>query len=316
KRLAKEKEEVVKHADAIKLFKPSQIGFAKAAPHLLSMTATPIPRTLALTVYGNLDLSVLDEMPPGRKKIITKVVSSRDRNNAYEFIRKEIASGRQAFVICPRIEKAENKQYKTAQAAFAFSEMKAVKEEYEKLSKEIFPEFRIAMLHGKLAPKEKEAVMKHFKDGKTNILVSTSVVEVGVDAPNATVMMIEGGERFGLAQLHQFRGRVGRGEHQSYCFIFTQSHTEKIKTRLKALETAKNGFELAEYDLQFRGAGELSGSRQWGISDVGMEALKNIKMVEAARVEARDIAQKDPHLKKYPLLQKQLAQISQKIHFE
>ncbi|MDO8600374.1 MAG: ATP-dependent DNA helicase RecG [bacterium] len=314
-RLAKEKEEVAHH-DTIRILKPSQIGFAKAIPHLLSMTATPIPRTLALTIFGNLDLSVLDEMPPGRKKIITKVVPAAKRSDAYEFIRREIHAGRQAFVICPRIEKPDGKQYKSVRAMQMFSEMKAVKQEYEKLSKEIFPEFKIAMLHGKLAAKEKEKIMKQFKGGETHILVSTSVVEVGVDIPNATIMMIEGGERFGLAQLHQFRGRVGRGEHQSYCFVFTDSKTAKTRERLKALETAKNGFELAEYDLQFRGAGELSGARQWGMSDAGMEALKNIKMVEAAREEAAMIVNEDPNLKKYPLLKERLERISQKIHFE
>lgn len=314
-RLAKEKEEVAHH-DTIRILKPSQIGFVKAVPHLLSMTATPIPRTLALTIFGNLDVSVLDEMPPGRKKIITKIIPVAKRNDAYEFIRTEINTGRQVFVICPRIEKPDGKQYKSVRAMQTFSEMKAVKEEYEKLSKTIFPEFKIAMLHGKLKPKEKEEIMKDFKGGKTHILVSTSVVEVGVDVPNATMMLIEGGERFGLAQLHQFRGRVGRGEHQSYCFIFTDSHTVKTRERLKALESAKNGFELAEYDLQFRGAGELSGARQWGMSDSGMEALKNIKMVEAAREEAGVIVARDPLLKKYPLLTEQLLRISKKIHFE
>lgn len=314
-RFAKEKEEVAHH-DTIRILKPSQIGFAKAVPHLLSMTATPIPRTLALTIFGNLDISVLDEMPPGRKKIITKIIPAAKRNEAYEFIRSEIKSGRQAFVICPRIEKPDGKQYKSIRAMQMFSEMKAVKEEYEKLSKTIFSEFTIAMLHGKLKPKEKETIMKDFKDGKTDILISTSVVEVGVDVPNATMMLIEGGERFGLAQLHQFRGRVGRGEHQSYCFVFTDSHTQKTRERLRALETAKNGFELAEYDLQFRGAGELSGSRQWGMSDAGMEALKNIKMVEAAREEAGAIVAEDPLLKKKPLLRERLEKISQKIHFE
>lgn len=314
-RLAKEKEEVAHH-DTIRILKPSQIGFAKAVPHLLSMTATPIPRTLALTIFGNLDLSVLDEMPPGRKKIITKIVPAAKRGNAYEFIRNEIKNGRQAFVICPRIEKPDGKQYKSVRAMQMFSEMKAVKEEYEKLSREIFPEFKIAMLHGKLKPKEKEEIMKQFKNGDMHILVSTSVVEVGVDIPNATMMLIEGGERFGLAQLHQFRGRVGRGEHQSHCFVFTDSNTQKTRERLRALETAKNGFELAEYDLQFRGAGELSGSRQWGMSDAGMEALKNIKMVEAAREEAAALVAEDPALKNEPLLRERLLRISQKIHFE
>lgn len=329
--LAKNKEEIKQYYDSPKLLKKSQIGFIKSAPHLLSMTATPIPRTLALTLYGDLDLSMLDEMPPGRIKIITKVVSPKERENTYEFIRKEIKNGRQAFVICPRIEakdpniKLQNTNYKL-QTRLGLFEMKAVKEEYKKLKEHIFPEFEIAMLHGKLKPKEKEEIMKKFsaksgsasgkKERKIDILVSTSVVEVGVDVPNATIMMIEGGERFGLAQLHQFRGRVGRGKHQSYCFVFTESATEKTRERLRALQNAKNGFELAEYDLMSRGPGELYGKNQWGMSDVGMEALKNIKMVEAARFEAQNLINQDHELKKYPLLKQRVEEIRQKIHFE
>ena len=198
--------------------------------------------------------------------------------------------------------------------------MKAVKEEYKKLKEQIFPEFEIAMLHGKLKPKEKEEIMKKFSakggERKIDILVSTSVVEVGVDVPNATIMMIEGGERFGLSQLHQFRGRVGRGIHQSYCFVFTEHSSGRVRERLKALQDSKNGFELAEYDLMFRGPGELSGRNQWGMSDVGMEALKNIKMVEFARLEAQNLINQDPELKKYPMLKSRVEEISQKIHFE
>ena len=319
-RLAKDKEEEAIH-DSQMLIKKSQIGFAKASPHLLSMTATPIPRTLALTIYGDLDLSILDEMPPGRKRVITKVVDTKERANTYEFIRSEINKGRQAFVICPRIEAKDlnaDNQFSAAgfQRRFALGEMKAVKEEFKKLSEIVFPEFKIAMLHGKLKPKEKETIMRGFKENKTNILVSTSVVEVGVDVPNATIMMIEGGERFGLAQLHQFRGRVGRGERQSYCFVFTDKLSSRIAERLKALQDSKTGFELAEYDLMFRGPGELSGKNQWGMSDVGMEALKNIKMVEAARAEAEEMIKNDPELKKFPLLKKRLEEVSKQIHFE
>ena len=334
--LVKNKEEIKQYGDSPKLLKKSQIGFVKSAPHLLSMTATPIPRTLALTIYGDLDLSVLDEMPPGRIKIITRVVSPKERVNTYEFIREEIKKGRQAFVICPRIDAApRNNADKTRTNAGTFprlsassprnpalplQEMKAVKEEYKKLKEHIFPEFEIAMLHGKLKPKEKEEVMKKFSapagDHKIDILVSTSVVEVGVDVPNATIMMIEGGERFGLAQLHQFRGRVGRGEHQSYCFVFTEHSSGRVRERLRALQDSKNGFELAEYDLMFRGPGELSGRNQWGMSDMGMEALKNIKMVEAARLEAQNLINQDPELKKYPFLQKRVQEIGEKLHFE
>jgi len=298
----------------------SRLLKTKNIPHLLSMSATPIPRTLALTLYGDLDLSVLDEMPPGRKRIITRVVSSRDRGQTYEFIRSEIRKGRQAFVICPRIERKDESKPAATPAAMIqrlrMSEMKAVKEEFKKLKETIFPEYQIGMLHGRLKPKEKEDIMRAFKDNKTNILVSTSVVEVGVDVSNASIMMIEGGERFGLSQLHQFRGRVGRGEYQSYCFVFTSNDSGKSSERLKALQEAKTGFELAEYDLQIRGAGQLSGTSQWGVSDVGMDALKNIKLVEFAREEARSIIEKDPKLENHLMLSQRIREVVKNIHFE
>jgi len=286
---------------------------AEVKPHLLSMTATPIPRTLALTIYGDLDLTLLDEMPPGRKKIETIIVPPSQRERAYEQMRYEINQGRQAYVVCPRINadsrgsnmdnRGENLRESAGNLRLsALYEIKAVKEEYEKLSKKIFPEFKVGMLHGKMLPKEKEKTMNEFREGKINLLVATSVIEVGVDVPNATSILIEGAERFGLAQLHQLRGRVLRSEHQPYCFIFTESSSKRTLARLNALLTAKNGFELAEYDLKFRGPGELSGKKQWGISDMGMEALKNLKMVEAAREEAQVILEKDPELKNYPLL--------------
>ena len=281
----------------------------KSLPHLLSMTATPIPRTLALTIYGDLDLTLLDEMPPGRKKVITAIVPPNQRQRAYEQMRVEIKNGRQAFVVCPRIE--EN----SASASKMSLEMKSVKAEFKKLSEKIFPEFKVGTLHGQMAPKEKEKIMDEFRDSKIQILVATSVIEVGVNVPNATIMMIEGAERFGLAQLHQLRGRVLRSAHQPYCFIFTESSTQKIMDRLRALSESKNGFELAEYDLRFRGAGQLSGGKQWGLSDIGMEALKNIKMVEAARAEAQAILQKDFELKNYPLLKSMAGQF-ENIHFE
>ena len=276
----------------------------KSVPHLLSMTATPIPRTLALTIYGDLDLTLLDEMPPGRKEVRTVVVPPAQRERAYEQMREEIKNGRQAYVVCPRIEAGDEKM-----------EMKSVKEEYKKLSEKVFPEFKLGMLHGKMLPKEKEKTMDEFRENKVQILVATSVIEVGVNVPNATIIMIEGAERFGLAQLHQLRGRVLRSTHQPFCFIFTDSPSQKTTQRLKALIEAKNGFELAEYDLQFRGPGELSGSRQWGISDIGMEALKNIKMVEAARNEARALIQKDFELENYPGL-KSLVRRFENLHFE
>jgi len=278
-------------------------------PHLLSMTATPIPRTLALTIYSDLDLTILDEMPPGRKQIITEIVSPEERGVTYEKIRKELKGGRQVYVICPRIDLPDPDK------ALSLN-VKSVKEEAIRLKKEIFHEAEIGILHGKLKPKEKEEVMRQFGDGEIDILVATSVVEVGVNVPNATIIIIEGADRFGLAQLHQLRGRVLRSNHQAYCFVFTDSKAKTTKERLRALKTAKNGFELAEYDLSLRGPGELGGGKQWGISDIGMEAIKNIKMVEVAREESQRIIKEDPELKKYPALKERISSQKTEIHFE
>ena len=279
-------------------------------PHLLSMTATPIPRTLALTIYGDLDLTLLDEQPAGRKPIITEIVLPSARGEIYEKIRKELQAGRQAYVITPRIEEPDPTKEFALQA-------KSVKVEAKRLKKDIFPEYEIEVMHGKLKPKDKDRVMNDFKCGRIHILVSTSVVEVGVNIQNATVIIIEGAERFGLSQLHQLRGRVLRSSHQAYCYVFTESNGQTVLQRLKALCLAKNGFELAEYDLKFRGAGELSGASQWGVSDVAMEALQNLKMVEAARAEAKRLLEEDAKLSKYPLLQSHLAsRKKEEIHFE
>ncbi|MDO8728277.1 MAG: ATP-dependent DNA helicase RecG [bacterium] len=285
------------------------INKPEITPHLLSMTATPIPRTLALTIYGDLDLSLLDEMPAGRKRIITEIITPERRDGAYEKIREELASGRQLYVICPRIDEPDPTKELAVQA-------KSVKEEAKRLKKEIFPEFEIGILHSKMRPIEKEKTMLDFKDKKIDILVATSVVEVGVNVENASLIVIEGAERFGLAQLHQLRGRVIRSNHQAYCYIFTENQSEKSRDRIKALVTAKNGFELAEFDLTQRGAGELTGAKQWGISDLGMEAIKNIKMVEAARREAANIIKTDPTLLSFPLLKEHLDSTTTKIHFE
>ncbi|MDD3190406.1 MAG: ATP-dependent DNA helicase RecG [Candidatus Pacebacteria bacterium] len=273
-------------------------------PHLLSMTATPIPRTLALTVYGDLDLSVLNEMPKGRQKIITKLVASGNRDNTYDFIRDEIKSGRQVFVICPLIEESD------------ILEVKSATEEFERLSKEIYPDFQIGLLHGKMKPKEKEDMMKKFAENRINILVSTSVVEVGIDIPNATVMLIEGADRFGLAQLHQFRGRVGRGEYQSYCFLFTDSTSSKTHRRLKALIESDNGFDLAQKDLELRGPGELVGVRQSGLPDLAMASLSDSELIQATREEAQIVLEKDPDLKKYPKLLKKIESFEKDVHLE
>lgn len=278
-------------------------------PHLLSMTATPIPRTLALTIYGDLDLSLLDEMPMGRKKIITEIVTSNGRPAAYKKIREELALGRQLYVICPRINEPDLTKEMAVLA-------KSVSEEAKRLKKEIFPEYNIGILHSKMKPTEKDSVMLNFRDKKIDILVATSVVEVGVNVENASLIIIEGAERFGLAQLHQLRGRVLRGTHQPYCFIFAETKSDKTVERLKALQTAKNGFELAEFDLKQRGAGELYGRKQWGLSDLAMEAIKNIKMVEAARLEATRIIEEDPTLSKHPDIKLQIESASSRIHFE
>ncbi len=283
-------------------------------PHFLSMSATPIPRTLSLTLFGDLDLSLINELPKNRKKIITKTVSPEERKKTYEFIRASMKEGRQAFVICPRIDPPEDEP-KNYMAALMW-QVKAVKEEYEKLSKEIFPDFKTAMLHGKMKSGEKENTMKDFLNKKINLLVSTSVVEVGVDVPNATIMMIEDADRFGLAQLYQFRGRVGRGEHQSYCFLFTESKTKNSNQRMKAIIEAKNGFELAEYDLKMRGPGEFLGESQTGMPDLAMKAIQNPELVKRTRELAFEILKESPDVKKYPRLKERLQIFESKIHWE
>ncbi len=278
-------------------------------PHLLSMTATPIPRTLALTVYGDLDLTLLDQMPPGRKPIITEIVKPSERSRAYAKMHEQLAEGRQAYVICPRIDEPDPDK------AFAL-QAKSVVAEAKRLKKSVFLEYKIDILHSKMTPKEKDDVMTRFSNHEIDILVATSVVEVGVNVPNATLIFIEGAERFGLSQLHQLRGRVVRSNHQAYCFVCPESRGEPTLARLKALVTARSGFELAEQDLLQRGPGELSGRKQWGISDIGMEALKNLKLVEAARAEALAIIKKDEMLAQHPLLSQALAARASQMHLE
>lgn len=279
------------------------------SPHYLSMTATPIPRTLALTIYGDLDLSVIDEMPSGRKKVITEIIGENKRNQAYDKIREELKSGRQLYVICPKIDE-QNDEEKIK------LDVKSVTTEAKRLKKDIFPEYNIDIMHSKMSKQKKEKVMKDFEDHKIDILVSTSVIEVGVNIPNATVIVIEGAERFGLAQLHQLRGRVIRSTHQSYCYLFANAKTEKTLDRLKALTRAENGFELAELDLELRGAGILAGEKQWGVSDLAMEAMRNIKMVEAARGEAQKIIEEDFESPKYNILRETLQNKNLTLHFE
>ena len=281
------------------------------APHYLSMTATPIPRTLALTLYGDLDLTVIDQMPSGRKPVITEVVPHAEEKRlvAYEKIRKELQAGRQAYVICPRIDEPDPEQEITVTT-------KSVLAEAARLQEKVFPEFSIGIMHSKMTPAKKAEVMHQFSNHELDILVSTSVIEVGVNVPNATNIIIEGAERFGLAQLHQLRGRVIRGNHQAYCYLFADAKSPKTADRMKAFITAKNGFELAELDLAQRGAGDLAGIKQWGISDIGMEAIKNIKMVEFARTEAQTLVAKDPKLEHYPIQKHIIETKGFDIHFE
>ncbi len=281
--------------------KPQAISYV---PHLLSMSATPIPRTLGLTIWGDLDLSLIKEMPKGRKNIITKIVPPSKRDWAYEFIKSEIKKGRQAFVVCPLIEESEKLS------------AKAVKKEYERLQEKVFPELKIGLLHGRLQPKEKERIMFEFLNKNLNILVTTSVVEVGVDIPNATVMMIEGADRFGLASLYQFRGRVGRSNHQSYCFLLTDSASNKTAKRLKAIESAQSGFDLAERDLEIRGPGDFIGVRQSGLPDLVIASLIDLKLIEETREAAKKFLVEDPNLKNYPLLTKRVSEFRIQIHFE
>jgi len=273
----------------------------KISPHLLSMTATPIPRTLALIMYGDLNISILDEMPKGRTLIKTSVVNAEKRLTFYNFIKKEIEAGRQAFVICPLIDESDKLG------------VKSVTNEYKKLNEIIFPNFKIAMLHGKLKAKEKEEIMQKFKNNKINILVSTSVIEVGIDIPNATIMMIEGAERFGLAQLHQFRGRVGRGAHQSYCFIFPTEHSTE---RLNAMERILDGFKLAEIDLKLRGPGNMYGKEQSGKLNFKLADINDTFLIKNTRDCANNIIKKDPELTGYPYLKKYLSRELQNIHLE
>ncbi|MBU1167322.1 ATP-dependent DNA helicase RecG [Patescibacteria group bacterium] len=280
------------------------INTGNKIPHFLSMTATPIPRTLALSIFGDLDLSVIKEMPKNRKPIKTSLVAPFDREETYDFIRQRINKGDQVFVVCPLIEESDTLG------------VKSVKEEYKKLNQQVFPEIKIGLLHGKLKKEQKEKAMQNFLAKKTKILVSTSVIEVGVDIPNATIMMIEGSERFGLSQLHQFRGRVGRGQKQSYCYLFTDSLGEKSYNRLKTMENCLDGFQLAQHDLEIRGPGEVYGIRQSGLPDLKMASLTDAELVAVAREEALELVTKDPDFREHPQLKNELLRFEKTVHFE
>lgn len=273
-------------------------------PHFLSMTATPIPRSLALTLYGDLDISLMTDMPKNRKPIITRIVPPHKRDDAYGFIRQHISQGNQAFVICPLIEESDKLGIASAT------------NEHEKLTTKIFPDLQVGLVHGRLPKQGKEKVMQDFRRKRLDILVATAVVEVGIDIPDATIMMIEGAERFGLAQLHQFRGRVGRSDKQSYCLLFTDSANEKIRKRLQAMRQSKSGFELAEYDLTFRGPGEIYGSKQSGLPEFKIATLADIKLIQQAKQAAQELLKKDPDLKNLAELKKKIEQEAQEIHFE
>jgi ATP-dependent DNA helicase RecG len=253
-------------------------------PHVLVMSATPIPRTLALTLYGDLDLSVIDEMPPGRQNIITHWLSPLERERAYAFVRSQIEQGRQAFIICPLVEESDK------------IEAKSAVEEHARLQKDIFPDLKLGLLHGRMKGEEKDAVMRQFRNCELHILVSTAVVEVGIDVPNATVMLVEGANRFGLAQLHQFRGRVGRGEHQSYCLLLADTATPDAEARLRVISETNDGFTLAEEDLKLRGPGEFFGTRQSGLPDIKLAKLSDARLLEMARQEAKGLFDADPDL--------------------
>ncbi len=264
------------------------------SPHLLSLSATPIPRTLAMTIYGDQDLSIIDEMPKGRQEIITRIVPENKRIDAYRWIEDRVKKGQQAFVICPLIDESD------------VLEVKSAIQEYEHLQRDTFPDLKLGLLHGKMKPKDKEEIMTLFSLNKINILVSTSVIEVGIDVPNASIMIIEGAERFGLSQLHQFRGRVGRGPHQSYCFLFPQKESAESGTRLKAMTHHSSGFKLAEIDLEIRGPGEIFGVKQSGIPDLKMASLSDSITIGMAREAAQKIIDQDPELKSHPILNKKL----------
>lgn len=262
-------------------------------PHVLSMTATPIPRTLALTIYGELDVSVLDEMPPGRTPVITKLVSPNSKQAMYDSIETELSQGRQAFVVCPLIEDSDTLSVLSAESVF------------QDLSKKVFKNYRVGLLHGKMKPAEKDAIMARFVNAEIDVLVSTTVVEVGVDVPNATVMLVEGVERFGLAQLHQLRGRVGRGSHPGFCYL-VMSDSKAPPRRLRAIEHTTDGFKLAELDLEIRGPGAIYGVVQSGLLDLRVANLADTRLVAKARKSAADFIENKLSLKEFPELERRV----------
>lgn len=267
-------------------------------PHMLVMTATPIPRTLALTVYGDLDISVIKEMPKGRLPIVTYWVEEEKRDRAYDFIREEVQKGRQAYVICPRIDESPEPDAGEGLYSNKSNKTQNVTETFDRLKEKVFAGHEVGLLHGKMASKDKERIMKSFKKGKIKVLVSTVVIDVGIDVPNATVMLVENADLFGLSQLHQLRGRIGRGEHKSYCILLADPKTEEASVRLKAIEGTLDGFQIAEADLEIRGPGEFFGTRQHGLPEIRFgNILKDFGIMELARKEAFGLVGRDPGLK-------------------
>jgi ATP-dependent DNA helicase RecG len=250
------------------------------------MSATPIPRTLALTLYGDLDVSVIDQLPPGRLRVETRWVGPTDRAAAYTFVRDQIRQGRQAFVVCPLIEESAALQTRSAV------------QEYERLSTEVFPDLRLGLLHGRMSAADKDGVLQSFRQGALHILVATTVIEVGIHIPNASIMVIEGADRFGLAQLHQLRGRVGRGADQSYCLLLSDDPSEVAMERLRLMADNSDGFALSEADLRLRGPGDYFGTRQSGLPEFHAADFSDIRLIERARREAIQLLRADPELAK------------------
>ncbi|MBV8884354.1 MAG: ATP-dependent DNA helicase RecG, partial [Chroococcidiopsidaceae cyanobacterium CP_BM_RX_35] len=272
------------------------------SPHVLTMTATPIPRTLALTLHGDLDVSQIDELPPGRQAIQTTVLTGKERTKAYDLIRREIAQGRQVYIVLPLVEESEKLDVRSAI------------EEHQRLQESIFPQFQVGLLHGRMTSAQKDEAINLFRDQRIQILVATTVIEVGVDVPNATVMLIENAERFGLSQLHQLRGRVGRSAAKSYCLLMSNSKTETARQRLKVLEQSQDGFFISEMDMRFRGPGEVIGTRQSGLPDFTLASLvEDQEVLELAREAALKVVAKDPTLQSWPLMQAELEYRYQKL---
>ncbi len=279
-------------------------GNTHRIPHTLSMTATPIPRSLALALFGDMDVSVIDELPSGRQPVTTRVVGALERDQVYAAVREQLRKGRQAYIILPLVEQSGTE---------SLAHVKAATQEAKTLQHTVFPDATVDVVHGRLSARDKDAVMQRFREGAIDVLVATAVVEVGVDVPNATVMIIEGAERFGLSQLHQFRGRIGRGTHPSYCYLFTSKHCDPPPERLQILARSTDGFTIAEEDLALRGAGQFFGTRQSGVPDIAMAHITNVRLIEHARNSAAEILHRDPSLRKHRALRYALSHFAKTI---